>query len=52
MQQIAKEMFPRGNVNFIVYEANATSLLGDQVCGLVGMSGLYKLGCDEGSYLQ
>ena len=42
MVQIAKEIYPRGNANFIVDEAHATGLLGHQGCGLVGMLGLDK----------
>lgn len=42
MVQIAKEVYPRGNANFIVDEAHATGLLGHQGSGLVGMLGLHK----------
>ncbi|KAL6721616.1 hypothetical protein ACLMJK_000720 [Lecanora helva] len=42
MVRIAKEIFPLGNANFIVDEAHATGLLGDNGCGLVGMLGLDK----------
>jgi 8-amino-7-oxononanoate synthase len=40
MVEIAKAVFPHGNANFIIDEAHATGLLGDQGKGLVGMLGL------------
>ncbi|OBT66209.1 hypothetical protein VE03_04349 [Pseudogymnoascus sp. 23342-1-I1] len=40
--QIGKEIFPKGNINFIVDEAHATGLLGEHGRGLVSLLGLEK----------